>query len=164
MREFTHPATVTDLVGDWYLVATTMGQFDAMPRVEGATMHVVQGENGVHSSVTYRTRRRSWSFSAVVPDRASRRGFYRWFGGAAGIIASRFSWQLAKSSDGSIMAAHNPGSMMVNEGVAFIARSDIPERTAIDTIRREYFRLGLDARDLDTLSWRVGPGRVEAGS
>jgi hypothetical protein len=164
VREFSYPATVDDLIGDWYLVATTLGQFDTMLRVEGAAIRIETADEGRKSTITYRTRRRSWTFGRTVADGESRRGFSRWTGGPAGLVASVLPWQLAKTSDGSIIAAHNPGSMMVNEGIVFLARSDLSERAAVASIRREQFELGLGVRELDTLSWRVGAGRIDSGA
>jgi hypothetical protein len=156
MRSFDNEVLIHEMIGEWYLVATTQGHFDLRPKVLSARLWFERQPKAIRFRVEYTTPRKTWRFHGKVPDKAPRSGVYNWTGSGGWFVASRLAWGLARSADGVVVAAHNPGTMITNEGLLFLARAGTPHEEAVETVKREYLALGLDGRELDALSWRVG--------
>lgn len=156
MRCFENEVLINEMIGEWFLVATTNGHFDYRPNVISARLWFEQQPKSIRFRVEYTTPRKTWRIQGRVPDKVRKSGVYNWTGSGAWLVASRLAWGLARSSDGVIVAAHNPGTMVTNEGLLFLARAGTPHDVAVNTVKREFLALGLDQRELAELSWRVG--------
>lgn len=161
MVHFESNIGTSDMIGEWYLAATTLGNFNARPRVEEATLTFIQASEATHFTLRFRTPRRAWNLRGTVPDRTRKVGRHHWRGFGAWLPASRLAWGLSRSKNGLVVAAHSPGSMMTNEGIVLLAKAGTPHSTVEATIRRDHCVLGLAGRELEDLHWRIGSQRDE---
>lgn len=148
-------ASVTELIGEWTLCATTAGFFER-PRVDDADFVFEQsGPDHVRFRVDLTRRGRRIHIDAIAGVTPGPSGLYNWKGRGGRLVAMRSQWGLARTADGKIAALHHPASMASDAGAVLMLRSGVAPEGARQLVRRGLSELLLDESDYRQLDWRL---------
>lgn len=155
-------AELKDLLGHWYMIATTHGYFESRPRVLSSELLMRSlGGGRLRCNGEVGTPRGFLHFrSDVAAPRSS--GRFGWMGAGGLSLLARRNWHLVRSDDSTVVSAFHDGSMITKGGVALLARADVPEEHIRATIETQYCDLGLFARERTDLAWRGRPPGMDA--
>ena len=148
--------TLDQLVGDWYLIASTAGFLDTRPRVDTIAVTVTaRGHARMLLSVVAELPRRRYRLSRTVGvPRATGRFSWGIFDGASFVMRH---WRMHLTPDERVLVVSHDGSLVVTSGSLFFVRTSLTADVARREVEQHAGTLGLLPRAVETLSWRARP-------